>query len=89
MKAMFDRYQRRMYPDWSDPTVISPTDQKKGTQLLENTLADTVNGVVINNKLTKDDWQAAVHRWESGGGSKIVAERNRMQKDKSKPDYLK
>lgn len=89
MKAMFDRYQRKMYPDWADPTVISPTDQKKGTQLLENTLNDTVNAVVINNKLTRKDWQKAVGRWEAGGGTKIIRERNQLQKDKSKPNYLK
>jgi putative aldouronate transport system substrate-binding protein len=89
VRSTFDQYQKLQYPDWANPAVITPTEASKGTQIYENTMQGVVSGVVINNQTTTADWRNAVKKWEAAGGSQIIAERNRLQKDKSKPDYLK
>lgn len=89
IKSMFNKYAQTRYPDWANPAIITPTDAEKGTQLWENYMQSTVSAVIINHKTSKQDWTKAVKQWENAGGSKIIEERNQLQKDKSKPNYLK
>ena len=88
VKAMFNRYGQQQFPDWANPTVITPTQSKKGTQIWENTMVDTIDGVVINNQMTQQSWSTAVKRWEAAGGTQMIRERNQEQKNKTKPNYL-
>lgn len=89
MKNAFNQYARNRYPDWANPAISSPTEAKKGTQLWENYMQGTVSAVIINHKTSRQDWMTAVKQWENAGGSQIIDERNELQKDKSKPNYLK
>ncbi|WP_020579265.1 extracellular solute-binding protein [Actinopolymorpha alba] len=87
IKGKFDDYTRQEYFDYRDPTVVSPTDAKKGTQLFEDNLQKVAQSTIVNHKVTRAEWAAAVEKWKRAGGNAILEEVNSLQKDKSKPEY--
>ncbi|MET9023306.1 extracellular solute-binding protein [Actinopolymorpha sp. NPDC004070] len=87
VKGKFAEYTAKAYTDYRDPTVMSPTEVKKGTQLFEDLLQKPTQSTIINHKATRQDWLRAVDKWRAAGGDTIIAEVNRLQKDKSKPRY--
>lgn len=87
IKQKFEAYTGKEYPDFRDPTVISPTDAEQGTRLYEDHIQKVAEASIINHNVTRKDWDNAVEKWKSGGGGKILEEVNSLQKDKSRPDY--
>ncbi|HZC27140.1 MAG TPA: extracellular solute-binding protein [Actinopolymorphaceae bacterium] len=87
IRGKFGDYTSKAYPDYRDPTVMSPTEVKKGTQLFEDLLQKPTQSTIIDHGATRQDWMNAVAKWRAGGGDQIISEVNRLQKDKSKPQY--
>jgi putative aldouronate transport system substrate-binding protein len=87
IREKFEGYMAKEYPDYRDPTVLSPTEADKGTQLYEDYIQKVADSAIIDHSVTRDDWMAAVEKWRSEGGNQISDEVNSTQKDKSKPDY--
>jgi ABC-type glycerol-3-phosphate transport system substrate-binding protein len=88
VREKFDAYTAKEYPDYRDPTVLSPTETKQGSQLYQDFIQKIADSAIINHEVTRDDWAAAVEQWRTGGGQKIIEEVNSLQKDKSRPDYV-
>ncbi|MCZ8511653.1 extracellular solute-binding protein [Paenibacillus filicis] len=89
MKSKFDEYNKNIYQDYRNPFMVSGIENSKSTQLFNDYLLGPVEGAIISPKITKQDWQAAIQKWYSAGGQAMVDDVNRVQTDKSKPDYLK
>lgn len=88
VKGRFGEYMANEYPDFRDPTVLSPTDTKLGNQIYQDYIQKIADSAIIDHEITRDDWAAAVGKWQRGGGDKIISEVNSMQQDKSRPDYV-
>ena len=88
VKGRFGEYMANEYPDFRDPTVLSPTDTKLGNQIYQDYIQKIADSAIIDHEVTRDDWADAVGKWQRGGGDKIISEVNSMQQDKSRPDYV-
>ncbi|WP_274363202.1 extracellular solute-binding protein [Paenibacillus thermotolerans] len=88
VKSKFEEYAKVDYPDYRDPTVASPTEDEKGTNLWNDYMEQIVQSAIINHNVKKSDWLNALQKWKNAGGQQIIDEINELQKDKSKPNYL-
>lgn len=87
VRGKFDTYMRNEYPDFRNPTVLSPTEAADGTRLTQDYLQKVTESCIINHDITRADWATAVEKWKAAGGAKIIDEVNQLQTDKSRPNY--
>ncbi len=70
------------------PTVASPTSNEIGTQLNEAYFASYwPAGIVLDENVTREEYDAAVQAWLEAGGQTIIDEVNELQPDRSYPSY--
>ncbi|QAY67033.1 extracellular solute-binding protein [Paenibacillus protaetiae] len=86
-KSKYEEYSQNEFPDYRNPFIPSQTESEIGSKIYEDNMNSIVSGVVINHKLTPEDWDKHVQDWLKAGGSKIIDEVNANQTDKSKPSY--
>ncbi|MFD0716853.1 hypothetical protein [Paenibacillus sp. GCM10027626] len=86
-KAKFEEYNKVQYPDYRNPTIFSPVEVEQSAQLYNDYLQAVIDGAIINDKVTEQDWDAAINKYLQAGGQKIVDEVNALQTKKSKPQY--
>ncbi|MFC7623428.1 extracellular solute-binding protein [Microlunatus sp. GCM10028923] len=87
IRGKFEAYIGTEYPDFRNPTVLSPTEAADGTRLTQDYLQKVTESCIINHDLSRTDWTTAVEKWKAAGGNKIIDEVNQLQTDKSRPDY--
>jgi hypothetical protein len=87
VKGKFETYGGNEFYDFRNTMIISPTDGENGSRLFEDYLRSTIDAVIINADVTREDWVAAVDEWRGAGGDDIISEVNELQEDKSEPDY--
>jgi putative aldouronate transport system substrate-binding protein len=87
IKGKFETYGGNEFYDYRNTMIISPTDGENGSRLFEDYLRSTIDSVIINAEMTREDWDAAVTEWRNAGGDDIINEVNELQEDKSKPSY--
>lgn len=86
-RAKFEEYNQVQYPDYRNPTIFSETEIESGAQLYNDYLQQVVDGAVINDNITKQDWLDALDAYLKAGGQKIIDEVNAGQQNKKKPQY--
>ncbi|MFC3804317.1 hypothetical protein [Cohnella sp. GCM10012308] len=86
-KAKFEAYNAVQYPEYRNPTVFSPLEVEQGAQLYTDYLQSVIDGAIINDKVTEQEWDTAIDKYLKAGGQKIVDEVNELQKNKTKPKY--
>jgi putative aldouronate transport system substrate-binding protein len=88
IKEKFATYTAKYHVDYRDVMAYSETESKKGQQIYEDYLKQTVDASIIDHKTTRQTWMTAVDKWRKAGGDAIIEEVNAAQKDKSKPNYV-
>ncbi|MCQ6559361.1 extracellular solute-binding protein [Paenibacillus mendelii] len=86
-KTKFDAYNKVQYPEYRNPTIFSPLEVEQGAQLYNDYLQSVIDGAIINDKITEQDWDAAIDKYLKAGGQKIIDEVNELQTNKVKPQY--
>lgn len=87
VKGKFETYGGNEFYDYRNTMIISPTEGENGSRLYEDYLRSTIDAVIINADVNREDWEAAVQEWRGAGGDDIISEVNELQEDKSEPDY--
>ncbi|MCZ8511649.1 extracellular solute-binding protein [Paenibacillus filicis] len=87
VKQKFDDYLKVKYSDYRDPFVDAPLQSKNETQMFNDYMLGVTQGAVLNPQITKQNWMDALQKWEKAGGSAMIDEVNRLQTNKSNPDF--
>lgn len=86
-RSKYDEHMKVEYYDYQDRTIDTPIASDTYSKLWNDHMQTIVDSVIINKDVTKGQWMDALESWKAAGGDKIIEEQNRLQTDKSKPNY--